>query len=140
MNHIPRVTPKNVLILKYYSFENYFLDPASMVKIGVIKSEEEFYQTLFSHYTEHLYKLVSVKKMQAKTGLQIQSVEDLKEQMETVKIYVRGHNLFDIFYGKYKGEAEQKILEQYVSVAPREVFSDILDAIDGFVYFDSRKA
>ena len=78
--------------------------------------------------------------MQAKTGLQIQSVEDLKEQMETVKIYVRGHNLFDIFYGKYKGEAEQKILEQYVSVAPREVFSDILDAIDGFVYFDSRKA
>ena len=33
--NLPRVLPKNVLILKYYSFENYFLDPAVMTKIGV---------------------------------------------------------------------------------------------------------
>ena len=30
VGNLPRVTPKNVLILKYYSFENYFLDPVIM--------------------------------------------------------------------------------------------------------------
>ena len=30
-DNLPRVTPKNVLVLKYYSFENYFLDPKVMV-------------------------------------------------------------------------------------------------------------
>lgn len=30
VDHLPRVTEKNVLILKYYSFENYFLNPAIM--------------------------------------------------------------------------------------------------------------
>ena len=38
---------ENALILKYYSFENYFLDPKVMAKIGVVQSEEEFYETLF---------------------------------------------------------------------------------------------
>ena len=37
MDRLPRVTRENVLILKYYSFENYFLDPKIMEKIGVIK-------------------------------------------------------------------------------------------------------
>ncbi|MBE5961690.1 MAG: OLD family endonuclease [Lachnospiraceae bacterium] len=139
MNQIPRIVPENVLILKYYSFENYFLDPASMVKIGVIQSEEEFYQILYTQYEEYLHKLTSVRRMIEKTGIQITSPKDVKTHIETIKIYVRGHNLFDLFYGKYKGDAEKKILEQYVDVAPREVFSDILDAIDSFIYFDSRK-
>ena len=44
MDRLPRVTRENVLILKYYSFENYFLDPKIMEKIGVIKSEDDFYE------------------------------------------------------------------------------------------------
>lgn len=47
VGNLPRVEPKNVLILKYYSFENYFLDPKIMARIGVIKSEEDFYNILF---------------------------------------------------------------------------------------------
>ena len=27
------------------------------------------------------------------------SKEDIKKNMESIKIYVRGHNLYDIFYG-----------------------------------------
>ena len=42
VDNLPNVTPKNVLVLKYYSFENYFLDPKIMAKIGVVKSEEDF--------------------------------------------------------------------------------------------------
>ena len=136
---VPRVQPKNVLVLKYYSFENYFLDPKIMVKIGVLKSEEEFYNILYGKYTSYLYKLSSVKRMIRITGIRIRSKQDLKQNMETIKIFVRGHNLFDIFYGKYKREDETRILKAYIDAAPRENFADILKAIDSFVYFDSRK-
>ena len=136
---IPRVKPQNVLVLKYYSFENYFLDPKIMTQIGVVESEEAFYQTLFEKYQEYLYRIKSFVKMKEKTGIQIETVEDIKEHMETILIYGRGHNLFDIFYGRYKGERETEILKKYVELAERDIFKDILDAIDSFIYFDSRK-
>ena len=59
MDRLPRVTRENVLILKYYSFENYFLDPKIMEKIGVIKSEDDFYEILLKKWNEYLYKLKS---------------------------------------------------------------------------------
>ncbi|MBR1741585.1 MAG: ATP-binding protein, partial [Lachnospiraceae bacterium] len=108
--NLPKVTPKNVLILKYYSFENYFLDTKIMTKIGVLKSEEDFYNILYKKYKDYLYKLGSVKRMLRKKDFRIQSKQDIKEHIEDIKIYVRGHNLFDIFYGKYNGSAEQEIL------------------------------
>lgn len=138
-NTIPRVTEKNVLILKYYSFENYFLEPKVMAQIGVINNEEEFFDILYKKYKDYLYRLVSVKKMKERRGIQIQSKEDLKKYFEEIKIYVRGHNLYDIFYGRYKGEKEQEILTKYIEVAPRETFSDILDSIDSFIFFESKK-
>ena len=138
-NNLPRVTPKNVLVLKYYSFENYFLDPQLMVKIGVIKNEEEFYNTLYCKWKDYLYKLGSSKRMLKALNIRINSKQDIKNQIENIKIYVRGHNLFDIFYGRYKGSRRDEILKAYVDVAPRETFKDILDAIDKFVYFENRK-
>ena len=51
---------------------------------------------------------------------------------------MRGHNLYDIFYGRFRGK-ETEILRKYLEVAPREDFKDILDAIDSFDFFDSRK-
>ena len=137
--NLPRVTPKNVLILKYYSFENYFLDPEIMTKIGVIKNEDYFYNTLFKKYKDYLYKLSSVKHMIKTTNIRINTKEDLKRNMETIKIYVRGHNLFDIFYGRYHNDAQIDILRKYIDAAPRDAFKDILDAIDRFVYFENRK-
>ena len=73
------------------------------------------------------------------TGARIRSKEDLKTNMENIKIYVRGHNLYDIFYGRYRGDDEIDILKKYIDVAPRENFANILDAIDSFVYFESRR-
>lgn len=139
IGNLPKVEPKNVLILKYYSFENYFLDPKVMAKIGVIKSEEDFYNILYKKYKDYLYKLNSMKKLLRTKNLRIRSKQDIKDNIEDIKIYVRGHNLFDIFYGKYHGSAEQEILKKYIDVAPRETFQDIFDAIDSFVYFENRK-
>lgn len=136
---IPRVTPRNVLVLKYYSFENYFLNPTVMAQIGIVKSEEEFYNILYQKFKDYLYRLPSVRRMQRVIGKRINSVKDIKENMESFRIFVRGHNLYDIFYGRYRGEEETEILRRYISIAPRETFRDILDAIDRFVYFENRK-
>ena len=136
--NLPRVTEKNVLILKYYSFENYFLFPEVMAQIGVVKSVDAFYDILWSKYQEYLYKLTSVKAMLKKMGIKIQSRQDIVDNIENIRIYVRGHNLYDIFYGRYKKQ-ENEILTKYIEAAPREIFADILEKIDAFVYFDSRK-
>lgn len=139
IGNLPRVGEHNVLILKYYSFENYFLDASVMAKIGVIPSEEAFYEILWEKYQLYLKRLTSVKHMLEKTGISIRSKEDIKKHMEFFRIYVRGHNLFDIFYGRYKKEGETEILKAYIQNAPRKCFQDILDAIDSFIYFNGRK-
>ncbi len=137
--NLPRVEPKNVLILKYYSFENYFLDPKVMVKIGVINREEDFYVKIFHKYKDYMYKLTSFRRLVKSKGLVIRSPKDIENNIEDIKIYVRGHNLYDIFYNKYRGEKEKEILKEYIDAAPRDTFRDILDAIDSFVYFENRK-
>lgn len=137
--NLPRVTEKNVLILKYYSFENYFLQPEIMAKIGVVKSVEQFYDILYLKYNEYLYRLGSMKRMCEKLGIEIRSRQDIVDNMENIRIYVRGHNLYDIFYGRYKGEKERMILNRYIEEAPRDTFKDILDAVDSFVYFENKK-
>lgn len=139
VENLPRVTPKNVLVLKYYSFENYFLDPKVMAKIGVVKSEEEFYNILWKKYKDYLYKVPSMKRMCRICNVRINNKQDLKNNMENIKIFVRGHNLFDIFYGRYRNDAETEILRKYIDVAPRENFANILDAIDRFVFFENRR-
>ncbi len=139
VDNLPRVTPKNVLVLRYYSFENYFLDPKVMEKIGVVKSEEDFYNILWQKYRDYLYKLPSMKRMCRVKNVRIGNKQDLKDNMENIRIFVRGHNLYDIFYGRYRNDAETEILKKYIDVAPRANFAHILDAIDRFVYFENRK-
>lgn len=137
-DRLPRVTEKNVLVLKYYSFENYFLDPKVMAQIGILESEEQFYEIFLEKWKEYLHRLKSGQKLTEVIGRDIETVEDIKQYMEEIKIYLRGHNLYDIYYGRYK-ENEQEILRQYIDAAPREDFADILDPIDSFLYFESRK-
>ena len=138
VDRLPRVRPENVLILKYYSFENYFLNPDVMTALGIVQSPEHFYEILFEKWQEYLNRLSCGRHFSEVTGIDIKSPEDLKNHMETFKIYMRGHNLFDIFYGRYK-KNETEILKRYIELAPREDFADILGAIDRFIYFKSRK-
>ncbi len=139
IDKLPRVTPKNVLVLSYYSFENYFLEPKVMAKIGVVKSEEDFYNILWQKYRDYLYKLPSMKRICRIKNVRINNKQDLKHNMENIRTFVRGHNLYDIVYGRYRGDDEIEILRKYIDVAPRENFKDILSAIDRFVYFENRK-
>lgn len=135
---LPKVTRRNVLILKYYSFENYFLNPDIMEKVGVLTKASDFYDILYGKWKEYLYRIRSGRRFTEALGRELQSPEDLKMHMEEFKIHVRGHNIYDIFYGPFK-EKEKEILTKYIELAPREEFSDILDAADRFIYFDNRK-
>lgn len=135
---LPRVTEENVLILKYYSFENYFLFPEVMAKIGVVESVDAFYDILWAKYKEYLHKLSSTRNMLEKCHFSINSRADVIEHMEDIRKYVRGHNLFDIFYGRYKNR-ESEILTKYIEEAPPEVFGDILEKINSVVFFQSKK-
>lgn len=137
VDHLPKVTRKNVLILKYYSFENYFLNPEIMSKLGVIESEDAFYEILYDKWREYLHRIKSGVHLIQMMGRDFTSPQDMKEHMEEIKIYMRGHNLFDIFYGRYKKE-EKDLLKKYIEIAPRDEFSDILDAADSFIYFQSK--
>ena len=126
------------LILRYYSFENYFLDPKVMARIGILESEEQFYDIFLDRWKEYLYRLKSGQKLAEVIGRDIETTDDVKNHMEEIRIHMRGHNLYDIYYGRYK-ENEQEILMRYIDAAPREDFADILDPIDRFIYFESRK-
>ena len=139
VDKLPRVMEKNVLILKYYSFENYFLNPAIMAKLGVIGTEEEFYETFLEKWKEYLHKIQSGIQVRKIIGKDLETVEDVRDHMEDIKIHMRGHNLYDIYYGRYK-EEETELLTKYIELAAREDFQDILDAIDQFIYFESRKS
>lgn len=135
---LPRVRPENVLILKYYSFENYFLNPRIMAQLQVVESEEAFYEILLEKWKEYLHRLSSGQHLKEVLGKDLETAEDIKEHMEDIKTYIRGHNLFDIFYGRYK-EKETELLERYIDIAPKEDFQDILAALEKFPYFESRR-
>lgn len=138
MDKLPRVRPENVLILRYYSFENYFLNPKIMAMLGIIESEDAFYEIFLEKWKEYLYRITSGRHLTAILGQDLNSVEDVKAHMEEIRTYMRGHNLFDIFYGRYKNE-ETALLERYIELAPREDFRDILEAVEQFPYFESRR-
>lgn len=139
IDRLPRVTEKNVLILKYYSFENYFLNPTVMAKLGILESEEQFYEIFLEKWKEYLYRIKSGKALLKVMGKDFETTKDVKAHMEEIKIHMRGHNLYDIYYGRYK-EQETELLTKYIEIAPREDFEDILTSIERFIYFESRRS
>ena len=68
MDRLPKVTRKNVLILKYYSFENYFFNPAVMARLGIVESEDDFYRTLYGKWREYLYRIRSGQQLMEVLG------------------------------------------------------------------------
>lgn len=136
--HLPRITPQNVLVLKYYSFENYFLDPQVMAQLGILSSPGAFYEILLAKWKEYLYRTRSGRHLRQMLGKDLETVEDIRSHMEEIKTYVRGHDLYNIFYGPYKKQ-ERDILSSYIDIAPRQDFQDILDAIEKIPFFENRR-
>ena len=120
VDRLPKVTRKNVLILKYYSFENYFFNPAVMARLGIVESEDVFYRTLYGKWREYLYRIRSGQQLMEVLGRDFSSPEDMKEHMEEVRTFLRGHNLYDIFYGPFR-DREKEILRPTSTWRPRRI-------------------
>ena len=139
MDRLPRVTRENVLILKYYSFENYFLNPSVMAACGVVASEEEFYEIFLDRWREYLHKIRSGQQLLEVMGRDFETVQDVKEHMEEIRIHLRGHNLYDIYYGKYRDQ-EEELLTRYIDLAPPGGFRGYFwTRLRGFIYFQNRR-
>ena len=138
VDRLPRVTAKNVLVLKYYSFENYFLNPEVMAKLGILKSPEDFYKILLEKWKEYLHRTRGGRHLLQVLGKDLTTVEEIQSHMEEIKTCVRGHDLYNIFYGPYKKQ-ETSLLRKYIDLAPREDFQDILGAIEKIPFFENRK-
>ena len=104
----------------------------------MIPSEAAFYEIFLEKWKEYLHRITSGRHLTEIIGKDLETVEDVKTYLEEIKIYLRGHNLFDIFYGRYR-EQETKLLARYIELAPREDFADILDAIEHFIYFEAKR-
>ena len=99
---------------------------------------DDIYDILLKKWNEYLYKLKSGQHLTEMIGHALKNTTDIREHMEEIRICLRGHNLYDIFYGRFR-KNETEILKSYIEEAPRDTFKDILDAIDRFVYFENRK-
>lgn len=138
VDRLPRVTAKNVLVLKYYSFENYFLNPEIMAKLGILKKPEDFYKILLEKWKEYLHRTRGGRHLLQVLGKDLTTEDEIQNHMEEIKTYVRGHDLYNIFYGPYKKQ-ETSLLRKYMDLAPREDFQDILGAIEKIPFFENRK-
>ena len=67
-----------------------------MATLGIVESEEEFYTILWQKWNEYLSRLRSGQAFVAALGRAPESPEDLKANMELFKIYMRGHNLYEM--------------------------------------------
>lgn len=74
---------------------------ANLKYMNQVYIKDRFYEILFDKWNEYLYRLKSGRRLVEVLGHGITSVEDLKAHMELFKIHMRGHNLYDIFYGRY---------------------------------------
>lgn len=83
-----------------------------MSKLGVIESEDAFYEILYDKWREYLHRIKSGVHLIQMMGRDFTSPQDMKEHMEEIKTYMRGHNLFDIFMEDIK-RRERFIKEIY---------------------------
>lgn len=67
-------------------------------------------QIFLEKWGEYLHKIKMGQKLLDVMGKDFETVEDVKRHMEEIRIYMRGHNLYDI-----------------------------LESIERFIYFESRK-
>lgn len=102
------------------------------------KQDKSRLPLLLEKWTEYLHRTRSGRHLTQVLGQNLETEEDIKEHMEEIKIYIRGHDLYNIFYVPYKKQ-ETDLLRKYIDLAPREDFQDILEAIEKIPFFENRK-
>lgn len=133
-----RMKPRT-LVLKYYSLENYFLNPIVLEKIRVIKNEEDFCNKISDFLNREKSKIVEyIRNNNSEDADRVARLESLiyrdcsiLDKIEDIKKYVRGHNLLGVF-GKIN-------IQKYLENADEDDFAEILDNLDNLTYFKENR-
>ena len=99
---------------------------------------EDFYKILLEKWKEYLHRTRGGRHLLQVLGKDLTTEDEIQNHMEEIKTCVRGHDLYNIFYGPYKKQ-ETSLLRKYMDLAPREDFQDILGAIEKIPFFENRK-
>ena len=107
VDKLPRVKPENVLILKYYSFENYFLNPSVMAKLGICGVGGGILRDSLGEMEQLPEENQERAAAAGGPGAGILGPRRIcgptwRRSASTM----RGHNLYDIFYGDTKGRRQ----------------------------------
>lgn len=130
-----------ILILSYSSLENYFLNPKILVEIGIVRSEDDFYEKIDNHIKRNEETIKNYiknhnRKYQEEAENKINTIyndKNINEKIEDIKKYVRGHDILGVF-SKLKS-----YISEYIEKADRDDFREILDHLDNIPYFNERK-
>ena len=102
VDHLPKVRPQNVLVLKYYSFENYFFNPKIMAQLGVVESENAFFiRPSMKNGRIFIETFKRTKAYKCNRSRSDRTRGCKSTYGRNTHLYARPH-MFDCFYGRFK--------------------------------------
>ncbi|PGW64693.1 hypothetical protein COE26_27795 [Bacillus cereus] len=131
----PQNLDEKVLITKYSSFDNYFLNPSILCQLRIIKNEEQFYNKIQEFLTQKREEVIEYlyAKNSPERALLLESTlyreAPIMAKIDDIKHFVRGHDLFGIFGGL------KRRINEYVEYSSENDFEEILNHLDKIPYF-----
>ncbi|WP_416198793.1 MAG: AAA-15 domain-containing protein [Sporanaerobacter sp.] len=131
---------EKILVLDYSAFDNYFLEPEILIKMGIIKDIDQYSEKINKHINTNKTRIIEYIKNNNSESRASELIDliyrdcEVLEKIEDIKKYVRAHELFGEFGGKLKyGTSE------YVEFSNEDNFSEIIDFLDTADYFKYKK-
>ena len=145
----------HILVLKYSSLENYFIDYDVLMNMGIIQSKDEYIKLLkqfIKENRENIEEYWKKKKNIEDKDLNIESYrqqlfsEDISDDefIENCKRLIRGHDLYDYLWDnlirssdelKRRFGSKERYDSAYINSASWETFAEILDFLSSLDYF-----
>jgi len=144
----------HILVLKYSSLENYFIDHRILINMGIIQSKEEYVNLLKKFIEENRKDIEEYweKKKNEDKDLNIESYrqqlfsDNLSEDefIENCKRLIRGHDLYNYLWDKLIRSSDElrrrfsnkeRYDSAYINSASWETFAEILNFLSGLDYF-----
>lgn len=142
---------KHILVLKYSSLENYFINHDVLINMGIIHSKTEYIELLRRFVSSNKGNIEKYWKSENKEDTielyrqQLFSKELSEDEfIETCKRLIRGHDLYDYMWGelieksqelKRRFGSKERYDSEYINCASWGTFAEILDFLSNLDYF-----
>lgn len=132
---------RNIMITKYSSIEGYLFSPELLCSEGIYQSETELYEYLkegLLKYKQNQIKYFSKhnsddpERIKAFESEYDEKIADIENNIEWMKINIRGHNYFDFT------RSTNIDFQTYIDKLKKNVFDDIFNFLNNIDFFNSR--